>query len=217
MRVDIGLLLDVVSPLALLAILCLSHELVRRRLPGRNLAAVAMGLSFGLVAAVQMTASMVPVAGLIVDLRAVPLALAGAYLGWRGLLACLAVALAIRWQIGGIGLGPDALGMGIAGGAGLIWARLSRHHRPRGMRALVGLAFLMSASVLTGALMPAPFAIWMLTSAAPMLVLFNLVAVPLLAAILEARREDLLSAGLGCNGRGAGSYRPPERPCGAAR
>jgi hypothetical protein len=127
------------------------------------------------------------------------------------------VALAFRWQIGGIGLGPDALGMVIAGGAGLLWARLTRHHRPRGMRVLMGLAFLMSPHVLTGALMPAPFAVWMLTSAAPMLVLVNLVAVPLLAAILEARRGDPRPAGLGCNGRAARSYTPPERPYGAAR
>jgi hypothetical protein len=217
MRFDIGLLLDLLSPLALLAILCLSHDLIRQRLPGRRAGEVAMGLSFGLVAAVQMMAPMIPVAGLIVDLRVVPIALAGAYLGWRGVLACLAVALAIRWQIGGIGLVPDALGMVIAGGAGLLWAWLTRHHRPRGMRALMGLAFLMSANVLTGALMPAPFAMWMLTSAAPMLVLFYLVAVPLLAAILEARRTDPRPARLGCNDRAARPYRPPDRPYGTAR
>jgi hypothetical protein len=216
MRFDIGLVLDFLSPLALLAILCLAHGPVRQRLPGAVLAPVAMGLAFGIVAALQMATPLRPVAGLIVDLRGVPLALAGAYLGWRGLLACLVVALAARWQIGGIGLMPDGLGMLIAGGGGLLWARLARR-RPRGMRALMGLGFFMSPAVLTGALLPAPLAGWMLTSAAPMLVLFNLVAVPLLAMILEGRDPLRRPVGLGCNDRAARSYTSPDRPYGAAR
>ena len=217
MRFDFGLMLDFLSPLALLAILCLCHDLFRHRGIGTFLVSLVAGLAFGLVAALQMTAAMVPVPGLLVHLGAVPVALAGAYLGWRGLVACLLVALAVRGQIGGIGLVPDATGLLIAGGAGLIWAGITRGHALRRMRTLMGLAFLMSLNVVAGAMLPAPFAGWMLTSAAPMLVLFNLVAVPLLAAILEGRGVCVRAAGLGCNDRAARSYRPPERPYGAAR
>lgn len=209
--------LDFLSPLALLAILSLCHPLLRRRLPGPVLAPVAMGLAFGLVAALQMMVAMQPVAGLIVDLRAIPVALAGAYLGWRGLVACLGLALAARWHIGGIGLLADALGMLVAGGAGLVWARLTRPGRPRGVRPLLALAALMSTSTLTAALLPAPLAAWMLTGAVPMLVLFNLATLPLLAAILESRRPGARPAGLGCKAGGTRSYKPPDRPYGAAR
>jgi len=197
---DFALALDLLSPLALIAILSLGYGMIWQRLAGEALAPVHLGLTFGLVAMLQMQAPLRPVDGVIVDLRAIPVALAGAYLGTRGLAACLVVALAARWQIGGIGLWPDILGIATAGAAGFLWDRATRHHRTRGLDLLMGLALAMSASALAGGLLPHPLAGWMLTAAAPMVILVSLVAVPALATLLERERDaqrldrDLLAA-----------------------
>lgn len=188
MRFDPALVLDVLSALALLALLSLAYGHLRPRWRASWLAPVGMGLAFGLVAALMMTAPLGSVAGLIVDLRAVPVALAGAYFGWRGLAGCLAVALVMRWQIGGIGLIPDVVGLGLAAGAGLVWGRLTRVDRRRGLRAHLALALLMSGNLASAVLLPAPLAGWMLTRAAPWLLVIYLAAVPLLANLLEGRR-----------------------------
>ena len=189
MRVDLALGLDFVSPLALLAILSWSHGLIRQRLPEGAAAPVLMGLAFGVIALLQMHAALKPVEGLIVDLRAVPVALAGAYLGWRGLLACLAVALVTRWQIGGIGMGPDLAGIALAGLAGLIWGRATRASVPRSLPQLAGLGLVTSGGALTWALLPPPLAGWMLGSALPVVALLTLAVVPALALILERERH----------------------------
>ena len=217
MRFDPGLALDFLSALALLAVLSLAYGQVRQRWAGAWPVPLGMGLSFGCVAALMMTAPLGNVAGVIVDPRAIPVALAGAYFGWRGLVGCLAVALAQRWQIGGIGLVPDAVGLALAGGAGLIWARLVRRRPKRGLPAHLALALLVSGSLVSAVLLPAPLAGWMLTRISPILVVCYLITLPLLARLLEGRQARSPPAGLGCNGRAARSYRPRERPCGAAR
>lgn len=192
MRIDDHIILDFLSALALLAILCWCYGLIRQRVFGDHLGPIVMGVLFGLVALVQMHAPLQPVEGLILDLRAVPVALAGAYLGRRGLAACLAVALVTRWQIGGIGMVPDLVAIILAGAAGAVWDRATRHHLPRRAVHLVALGLAVSAPVLTAALLPAPLSTWVLANAAPVLALLNLAAVPMLAALLERERHALL-------------------------
>lgn len=189
MRFDFAIALDFLSPLALIAILSWSYGLIRLRLAGDRMAPVVLGLAFGLVALLQMHAPLSPIPGVIVDLRAVPVALAGAYLGWRGLVACLAVALAARWQIGGIGLLPDLVGIVHAAAAGHLWDRSTRRNLPRGLGHIMALALIVSLGALSGMFLPQPLAAWVLTSAAPMLIFLTLVALPALAAILERERH----------------------------
>lgn len=70
-------------------------DAIRRRLPGPRLAETALGLLSGAVAILQMMSPIEPVEGLPVDLRQVPVVLAGAVPGPRGLLACLLLGCAM--------------------------------------------------------------------------------------------------------------------------
>ncbi|NKX43027.1 LytS/YhcK type 5TM receptor domain-containing protein [Roseicyclus persicicus] len=195
MWVDPELVLDFLSPLAVIAILAWVYGPVRHRLAGAAVAPILMGLAFGLVAVLQMHAPYRPVGGVLIDLGAVPVALAGAFLGRRGLAACLAVALAARVPLGGIGLAPDLAGLVFAGLAGFAWDRATRATVPRGTGHLVILALAMSTSLVPGLALPAPLAAWYLTHAVPILFLLHLVCVPALATLLERERHlSLLEA-----------------------
>lgn len=192
MRFDFALALDVLSPLALIALLSWSYGLIRHRFAGAAVAPVLMGVMFGIVAAIQMRTPLEPVAGLIVDLRTIPVALAGAYLGRRGLAACGIVALSARHDIGGVGMAADIVGIVVAGFAGLAWDRATRAQIPRGFRHLLALGVAMSTALLTGLMLPAPLRGWFVGSAVPVLLPLNLFLVPALAVLLERERALLL-------------------------
>lgn len=185
---DTDLMIDFASSLALLALLSWSYGILRRRLGGAKLAPVVLGGLFGFVALLQMHAPIEPAEGLIIDLRAVPVALAGAFLGRAGLVACMTVALGARYGIGGIGMIAGMTGIALAGAAGLIWHRMTAHLGRRRFRDLLGLAVCVSAS-LTGAVsLPAPHGAWFFSQAAPALAAAYLVAIPAIGALLERER-----------------------------
>lgn len=149
------------------------------------------GLALGCLGAVALMAI------LIVEMPTVPVALAGADFGWPGPVGCLAVALVMCWQIGGIGLVPDAVRPGLAGAAAAVGARIAR--------ADVGTPCIGGAAGGVEADLPrAP--------AGHRLPRRGVAAGPF-AGRGQARSPPV---GLGCNGRAARSYRRPERPYGAA-
>lgn len=189
MGFDRDLALDVLSPLAVIAILAWSFGMIRdRRLRG-IVAPVSLGLAFGLIAMLQMHLARQPVSGLLVDLRTVPLALAGAFLGWPGLGACLLVALGARSEIGGVGAVPGMIGMALAGLAGRAWDHATRRNLPRGGGQLLLLGAVTSVGLLPGLFLPAPLAQWCRHDVLPLVGLLHLAAVPLLAALLERERQ----------------------------
>ena len=190
---DPELALDHLSSLAILAILAWGYALVRQRGVTRQLSPVALGLGFGLVAVLQMNAAFQPVAGLLVDLRLVPVGLAGAYLGLRGLVACLVIALAGRYQVGGIGANADMASICIAGMAGLAWARWTRMREVRGIGPLVLLALGTALGFLPARLLPGALRTWFVIDALPILLLLHLVSVLLLAVLLDRVRHSDVS------------------------
>lgn len=191
MGFDSGLIMDFASSLAIVAVLSWGYGMMRRVIAGVVLAPLVLGVLFGLVAVLQMHAPIEPVPGLIIDLRAVPVALAGAFLGWSGLLACLGIALAARYGIGGVGMAPGMVAITLAGLGGLVWDRMTRHIRRRGLRPLIGLAALTCCSLAAGLVLPAQLAAWFYTAAAPPLAVMYLVAVPAVGALLERERRML--------------------------
>ncbi|MEM7721041.1 MAG: LytS/YhcK type 5TM receptor domain-containing protein [Pseudomonadota bacterium] len=125
MGIEFEVIMDFAGSLAVVAILASGYGTLQRYLQQPAAARVVLGVLFGLVAWAQMHAPFEAMPGLIVDLRNVPVALAGAFLGRRGLLACLMIGLAARLQIGGVGALAGCLGMVIAGCAGLLWAHFT--------------------------------------------------------------------------------------------
>jgi hypothetical protein len=155
--------------------------------------ALLMGAAFGLVAVLQMWAPIEPVDGMIVDLRVVPIALAGAYLGSTGLLACLMLAVAARFAIGGVGMEAGVASILVAGLCGLGWSALTARLARRDWRHFLALGALASLSLPTGLLLPGPLETWFFMSAAPVLALAYLTVIPLVAYLLERARTSLMA------------------------
>ena len=199
MNTYVSILVDFGSSLALVALLALGYGALKRRFRGPNAAPMMLGLLFGIVTIIQMHSPLSPMDGLIIDMRNVPIALAGAFLGFRGLIICLTLAAATRFGIGGIGWLPGVMSMFIAGFAGLIWAHFTRHIAHRGIWHLILLGAAMSSHVAAAVFLPFDIALWVFSVAAPPIILLNLIAVPLVAALLEREggmltREQRLEA-----------------------
>jgi len=168
--------------------LAVAYGSLYRMMPSKHLFAPVVGTLFGLVALVQMHSPVEPFAGLIIDMRCVPVALAGAFLGPRGLIPCLLIAAAARYGIGGVGMPAGIAALIAAGGAGLVWQGLTPGWR-HGWKSIVVLGLATSVHLIGTVFLPPELAIWFLREAAPILVVLNLIAVPLVATLLE--REQL--------------------------
>ncbi|MBV2358844.1 hypothetical protein KUH32_03580 [Thalassococcus sp. CAU 1522] len=178
-------LLEFSGPIGLLCALIVCFGEVRRLLIGPNQAQYIMGLVFGLVSMLEMQMPISPFEGIIVDLRNVPIVLAGAFLGWRGLATCLLVAVLTRAHIGGAGAVSGIIGMLIAGYAGAVWDRATRQRLRRSFPQLLGLGALVPVSFLGVLFLPAEVATWFLFNAAPVLGLIYLTVIPLVGGLLQ--------------------------------
>ena len=111
MTFDLSTAMDFFSALALLSLLASSYGWLKRALPHEHHAQIALGVLFGLITVLQMNLPLRPFPGTVIDLRAIPLVLAGSYLGWRGALACTLIALATRLSLGGVGMAAGLAGI----------------------------------------------------------------------------------------------------------
>lgn len=194
-----SVLIDIAAALAVTALLGEAYGFVRRKFAGSALAPFVLGVVFGFMALAQMYQPLEPFDGLIIDLRNIPIALAGAFLGWRGLLPCLAIAMLTRIGLGGVGMESGLWGMALAGVAGIFWARRRADQDGSTFAGLLFLGLLMSSHLLAALALPRELAIWFVTTAAAPMLLVNLFAVPLIAALLERenyriRRDNRLAA-----------------------
>lgn len=190
-----AILLQFTGSLAVLAVLASLFGLIRAQLRDKA-AQVALGVCFGLVAVFQMNSPLELEPGLIVDMRNLPVALAGAFLGWRGALACLAIAVGTRFAIGGVGMQAGMVAMCLACGAGALWSRLTYRLSARSWPQLFLLAVMMSFHLLAAFMMPWPVLIKFFSEGVPYIVSLNLLAVPLVAALLEVERVRMSRAKL---------------------
>lgn len=188
---SITIAVDVIVAIAVSALLGEAYGSVRRHFSGKAMAPFALGALFGLIAIVQMYRPIEPFDGLLIDLRNIPIALAGAFLGWRGLLPCLVMAAGARLGMGGLGAGAGVLGMVLAGGAGVLWERRMAHIDERNLAMLLMLAVAMSAHLLAGLVLPQEMSVWFFTTAALPLFMLNLVAIPLIGSVLERENRRI--------------------------
>ncbi|APX12769.1 LytS/YhcK type 5TM receptor domain-containing protein [Tateyamaria omphalii] len=189
--VDATVLLDFVSSLAVLGLLVLSFSALAPALRSGWYVAPVLGVFFGLVVGLQMSMPLSPTDGVIVDMRQVPIVLAGAFLGLRGLAVCLCIAIAMRVSIGGVGMPAGVIGMLLAGGAGYAWG-LMRHRLPLhdiGKLIILGLA--MNLHMLSAFVAPTDIMRWYFSEAAPTIFLLNLFSVPAMGCLLL--REETLA------------------------
>lgn len=192
MGYDLSVLADFVGSLAVICVLAAGFGAIRRKVAGPNAAPTLLGLMFGLVAVIQMNAPLSPADGVIVDMRNVPVALAGAFLGARGLICCLLIAASWRIGLGGIGMMSGLASMLLAGLAGHLWYLRTVRLQRRGLREFLILAVAMNAHLAAVVMLPADIAHWFLTVAALPVIVLNLVSIPIASALLE-REMRLLS------------------------
>lgn len=181
-------MIDFVQALALVAGLSWGYGLFRRHIARPGWAPLVLGVLFGCVAVLEMNTPLEPVPGLIIDLRAVPIVLAGAFLGWRGALVCVAIAIAARLSLGGVGMVAGVSAILIAAAGGLAWNYMTRHVAQRKARHLVWLALATSLSLVGGVFLPFELSAWFFGEVALPLAAIYLVSVPLVAALLERER-----------------------------
>ncbi|MBF9044483.1 hypothetical protein HKCCE4037_14160 [Rhodobacterales bacterium HKCCE4037] len=182
---------DFAVSVAMLGLLSEVYGVIRRNFDGMILAPVALGILFGGLAVLQMARPFEAIDGVITDLRNVPIALAGAYLGWRGVLPAVIIAVLARLDQGGIGAHAGVVGIVFAGTAGWIWGQKTAILERRSYLVLVGLALAMSTHLFAGLLLPRDISIWFFTTAAGPILLMNLLMVPLLAAIMERKKKQI--------------------------
>ncbi len=186
------LLPEVIGSLAVVAMLSSVFGVIRSRLPEAR-AQIVMGIAFGLVAMFQMNAPLQMMPGVIVDMRNVPVALAGAFLGWRAALVCLVMAASMRGYIGGIGMPSGIVAMIIACLAGQLWNRWTMRHTRRGIAALLMLSGMASTHLVAAVLMPWDACVAFLSTLALPMAALNILSIPIAATFLEHERVRALA------------------------
>jgi hypothetical protein len=199
-----GHVVDFLGALALIGMLSVSYGLLGRTAATSRWRPVLLGALFGLVAAAGMFQPLSPVEGVIVDMRCVPVALAGAFLGLRGLAVCLVIVAAVRIGIGGEGLPAGLASLAIAAGAGLAWAAWAPDPERRTARHFLVLGPLVALHVLAAWMLTPELRGWYFQSAAPLVVALNLVTLPAFAALLNGQvlalcRQDRIRSGAGAD------------------
>ncbi|MEX0370356.1 MAG: LytS/YhcK type 5TM receptor domain-containing protein [Tateyamaria sp.] len=190
--VDVSVLLDFVSSIAVLGLLVLGFGALASGLKKQRFNAPFLGVLFGLVAGWQMSMPLSPTAGVIVDMRNVPVVLAGAFLGARGVLACLMVTISIRLGVGGVGAVAGILGMLIAAGVGYIWAAFKHRIGYGSNVALAILGIAVNLHMLSAFAVPLDITRWYFAEAAPTVAVLNLLCVPALGWLLTREQETIV-------------------------
>jgi hypothetical protein len=183
--VDAEILVDFAGALALIGMLSVGFGILGRMVAMPRLGPLLLGTLFGAVAVLGMLAPLSPAPGVLVDMRCVPVALAGAFLGMRGLVFCVLLAGAARFGIGGEGSVAGIAAIVVSGLAGWTWRAVVPPSGLRRRRHFIALGAATSSHLLTGLLLPDPAAAWFYITAAPILLVINMAAVPLFGALLD--------------------------------
>ena len=191
-NVDATVLLDFVSSLAVLGLLVVSFSALAPSFKSGWYAPPALGVFFGLVVGLQMSMPLSPTDGVIVDMRNVPIVLAGAFLGLRGLLACLGIAIGIRLGIGGLGAVAGVIGMLIAGTVGYIWSLTRERLRIRDGPRLALLGLGVNLHMLSALVVPVDIMRWYFVEAAPTIFVLNTLCVPVFGWMLLREQNHIL-------------------------
>lgn len=179
---------EFVASISLIFVLALAYGAVHRKATGRIPPRLVLGILFGIAAMLEMQRPIEPFDGVLIDMRNIPIALAGAFLGRSGLAACLFIAICSRLFLGGVGTSAGLAGMLIAGGMGYLWHRMTITDGARPYRAMIQLAAMMSLSLFAAVFLPLTTMLWFFDEAAPPLFILYLLAVPLTALVLERER-----------------------------
>lgn len=186
-------LLDIIAAMALIIALGSAYARLKRWSAWPLYSQLALGMCFGCVAGLEMNHPIEPFDGVIVDLRNIPLALAGAFLGLPGAFLTLAIAVGVRVGIGGVGVWAGLAGMLISVGAGYLWQQWQNGQAKRSITSLLALGAMTSIHLVASVLLPTEAFLWFITEAALPIFALNMLIIPLMAGFLEAERRAMIS------------------------
>ena len=187
METMIATMRDFVGALSLLCLLAASFGGLTRCLLSPKHAQTVLGLLFGICAWIQMQMPLTPFDGVIIDMRNVPVVLAGAFLGIRGLICCLLIAAGARIGIGGIGWPSGVAGMLIAGIVGFAWSEITRHVNRR-IWHILALSAVANLHLVAAFMLPWHIAVWFYVNAAPVVMCLNLIGITIVGLLLQRER-----------------------------
>lgn len=177
-----------VEPILLTILLVYAYGFISRSQRADQSVDAIMGGIFGLAAVAAMS-SPIPIAeGVIVDVRNLFIGIAAAFFGLLAAGIAIACAGLARLLIGGEGVLPALMGLAIAAGMGLAWARWVRPQLRRDLVAYMALGLMISAHVGAAAVLPADIRAIFLTKMAPALLVANILGAVLLGKLLMRER-----------------------------
>ncbi|HEX8166581.1 MAG TPA: diguanylate cyclase [Beijerinckiaceae bacterium] len=189
------LAVGILRRLGLAALVVMAHSELLRRLEGRLRAQqAATGLLFGAAAVFSMASPTPSALGVVIDGRSVLVGLAGPFGGWPGTLAAALVVGAYRVWLGGAGAPSGLVGIAIAAGAGLAFARRSGRP-PERLRicALALLGAMSSLSVLSTLALPAEIRWTVFAATAGPVAAATMAGVVVLGTLLVRERRRVLA------------------------
>jgi len=136
---------------ALIACWALAQDWLYQR--GRIFRKVAIGLAMGIAAMASMVFSIAMAPGVIFDMRAAPLAIAGLFGGVIGAPIAAVIAVAFRLALGGAGVWGGVLAIVFATGFGLVVNIAIGGRRPKPRHILIVSAAACTSSVLSSTLL----------------------------------------------------------------
>lgn len=119
-----------------------------------------MGLVLGALAAAVQNFPLDLGGGSVIDPRCLIVGISAGFFGWRGMVLAIIPAVAMRIQIGGIGVLSGSIGIVFAALMGLGWRQLHPYGLTNGTRGLLLLGVMISAHLLTPLFFLPPEWIW---------------------------------------------------------
>lgn len=190
--------LIVANTLAFLASIVLMFSLLNRHNVRRGYKQAIMGIMFGLGAILTLHQPITIDTGVQVDARNLFIAFAGATAGIIGGGIALVMSGTTRMLIGGVGVWPGLISMGLSAIMGLAWLRLEKSKLlPKSLRWAV-LGGMISVTIFMLLLLPAPIGWNAFTTGGPVLLLIYLMGSVLLGLMVQNEnnfdifRQDLI-------------------------
>lgn len=181
----IDTIMPTIGACGLILLAALMVESARQWGHDNRLGDIPAGVLLGLVSVAQMFHPLEPFDGVIFDLRVIPLVLAGAFLNVPATLIAAGMAMCMQLTIGGTGMES---GMAVALSAGLLgtlwqWASPKLSILPLTRFVLLGM--FACGTMTFGRLLPVAIENWFYANAAPVLGMTYMIALPVLAWLME--------------------------------
>lgn len=202
---QIAILVAFISCLSLAALVAWSYGYVVRVLQGKGYAQFFLGVMLGGIALLQILSATEVSVGVLIAMQYVPVVLAAAYLGSRGAISCLFIAIASRVYMGGEQMEADLVGLVLAGLIGVCWREMTSWRDLNKPTTLVTLACLTPLRLLALLMLPADAAFSLLVNVLPFQIVLEMISIILVGLLFE--REFRSDPSLE-RGRSWGTYHP---------